>query len=136
MSWPDRESLGIVSEPFKIRMILWPTQSKKIWKFDWISSGRSTDAKPAPYLIRAVPVEVYTSRKMMAVDKTIESHCIKWMLNFDLLEPLKNERFIQTIGFIDSHMITITESYFLTKITLLLRYRFSSFVNHLRYQVP
>jgi len=54
------------------------------WKFDWISSGRSTkaDVKPAPYLIRAVLVEFYTSRigiLLMVCDNVIESHCIKWI---------------------------------------------------------
>ena len=101
------------------------------WKFDWISSGRSTtaDAKPAPYLIRAVPVEFYTSR--IGIFPLIDVLSISWLnltvpnefsLHFHLLENSKflsqNEIFIKTIGFIDSHMITITESYFLTKITL------------------
>ena len=122
---------GIVSKPdiWKFHR-LWGLLDQT-WKFHWISSGRSTkaDAKPAPYLIRAVPVEFYTSR--IGIFPLIDVLSISWLnltvpnefsLHFHLIENSKflsqNEIFIKTIGFIDSHMITITESYFLTKITL------------------
>ena len=71
------ESLEIVSEPDISKFHRLGQLLNQKWKFDWISSGRSTkaDAKPAPYLIRVVPVEFYTS----SICTNIDSLAITWL---------------------------------------------------------